>query len=49
MKDFLNRVKKRESYRPVAPICLEEAAPSIFNPGTSDPCSITAHPPGVGR
>src|SRR5207248_1082031 len=27
----------RESYRPVAPICLEEEAPVIFSPGTRDP------------
>jgi carbamoyltransferase len=43
MKDYLNRVKKRESYRPVAPICLEEAAPSIFDPGTPDPYMLFDH------
>lgn len=43
MKDFLNQVKGRESYRPVAPICLEEAAPSIFDPGTPDPYMLFDH------
>lgn len=43
MKDYLNGVKKRESYRPVAPICLEEAAPSIFDPGTPDPYMLFDH------
>lgn len=43
MKDYLNQVKGRESYRPVAPICLEEAAPSIFDPGTPDPYMLFDH------
>lgn len=43
MKDYLNQVKRRESYRPVAPICLEEAAPPIFDPGTPDPYMLFDH------
>ncbi len=37
MKDILNTVKQRESYRPVSPICLEERALEIFEPGTREP------------
>jgi carbamoyltransferase len=37
MKDTLNRIKGREGYRPVAPMCLEEHAPDIFDPGSPDP------------
>ncbi|MEU6125293.1 carbamoyltransferase N-terminal domain-containing protein [Streptomyces sp. NPDC047123] len=43
MKDELNRVKDREPYRPVAPICLEEEAPKIFSPGTPDPHMLFDH------
>ncbi|MFD4014576.1 carbamoyltransferase N-terminal domain-containing protein [Streptomyces albidoflavus] len=43
MKDELNRVKDRESYRPVAPICLESEAPGIFAPGTPDPHMLFDH------
>lgn len=43
MKDYLNHVKKRESYRPVAPVCLEEEAPSIFDPGIADPYMLFDH------
>ncbi len=43
MKDVLNYVKKREPYRPVSPICLEEKAPVIFDPGTSDPYMLFDH------
>lgn len=43
MKDFLNRAKKREHYRPVAPICLAEYAPDIFDPGTPDPYMLFEH------
>jgi len=35
-KTKLNDIKKREPFRPVAPIYLEQDAPSIFNPGTPD-------------
>ncbi len=43
MKDLLNRVKKREDYRPVSPICLERAAAGIFDPGTRDPYMLFDH------
>jgi carbamoyltransferase len=43
MKDLLNMVKKREYYRPVAPICLEEDAPGIFDPGCKDPFMLFDH------
>ena len=43
MKKLLNDVKSREHYRPVAPICLEEHAPTIFDPGTPDPYMLFEH------
>ncbi|MFE2183127.1 carbamoyltransferase N-terminal domain-containing protein [Streptomyces sp. NPDC059455] len=43
MKDELNRIKAREPYRPVAPICLVDAAPEIFDPGTPDPYMLFDH------
>jgi len=43
MKQVLNRVKNREDYRPVAPICLEEDAKDIFDPGTRDPYMLFDH------
>ena len=43
MKELLNEVKKREDYRPVAPICLTEHAPRIFDPGTPDPYMLFDH------
>ncbi|WP_216210951.1 carbamoyltransferase N-terminal domain-containing protein [Amycolatopsis aidingensis] len=43
MKDRLNDIKNRESYRPVAPICLVEEAPKIFDPGTPDPYMLFDH------
>lgn len=43
MKDLLNDVKDRESYRPVAPLCLEDRAPEIFSPGTPDPHMLFEH------
>jgi carbamoyltransferase len=43
MKGLLNRIKGREDYRPVAPICLEEDAEEIFIPGTSDPYMLFDH------
>jgi carbamoyltransferase len=43
MQDKLNELKGRESYRPVAPICLEESAPSVFCPGTPDPYMLFEH------
>jgi carbamoyltransferase len=52
MKKLLNDMKAREHYRPVAPICLEEHAPAIFDPGTPDPHMLFEHwvrPEWVGR
>ena len=43
MKDRLNEIKFREFYRPVAPVCLEEKAYEIFNPGTPDPFMLYEH------
>jgi carbamoyltransferase len=43
MKDTLNRMKRREDYRPVSPICLEHAAPQLFDPGTPDPYMLFDH------
>ncbi|MCK1704521.1 nodulation protein NodU [Bradyrhizobium sp. 146] len=43
MKDFLNDIKLREHFRPVAPICLEDRAPEIFSPGTPDPYMLFDH------
>lgn len=43
MKSVLNRVKERESYRPVSPICLADRAPQIFDPGSPDPFMLFEH------
>lgn len=43
MKDHLNEIKRREHFRPVAPICLEDRAPDIFSPGTPDPYMLFDH------
>jgi carbamoyltransferase len=43
MKTILNMVKKREYYRPVAPICIEDKAPGIFDPGCPDPYMLFDH------
>ncbi|MBP0110500.1 nodulation protein NodU [Bradyrhizobium vignae] len=43
MKDHLNHIKRREHFRPVAPICLEDRAPEIFSPGTPDPYMLFDH------
>jgi len=43
MKQVLNRIKGREDYRPVAPICLETDAKDIFEPGTRDPYMLFDH------
>lgn len=43
MKEILNMVKKREAYRPVSPICLEEYANEYFEPGTKDPYMLFDH------
>ncbi len=43
MKDTLNRIKGREGYRPVAPMCLEQHAPEVFDPGIPDPFMLYDH------
>ncbi len=43
MRDHLNKIKGRESYRPVAPICLEERAAELFEPGGPDPFMLFQH------
>ncbi|WP_441247470.1 carbamoyltransferase N-terminal domain-containing protein [Kitasatospora sp. McL0602] len=43
MKERLNDVKHRESYRPVAPLCLTEHAAEIFDPGTPDRYMLFDH------
>lgn len=43
MKDRLNQAKKREPWRPVAPMCLESEAAKIFSPGTPDPYMLFEH------
>lgn len=43
MKDFLNEIKGREQYRPVAPICLESEASEVFDPGMSDRYMLFEH------
>jgi carbamoyltransferase len=43
MKDTLNRAKGRASYRPVAPICLQDRAAEVFSPGGTDPHMLFEH------
>lgn len=43
MKDRLNKIKIRADYRPISPICLEEDAAALFNPGTPDPYMLYDH------
>ncbi|TDC86436.1 carbamoyltransferase N-terminal domain-containing protein [Actinomadura sp. 7K507] len=43
MRDRLNKMKGREHYRPVAPICLVEDALGVFDPGTPDPYMLFDH------
>jgi carbamoyltransferase len=43
MKDRLNGVKSRASYRPVAPMCLETRAAEVFTPGNRDPYMLFEH------
>jgi len=43
MKKLLNEMKGREDYRPVAPICLEENAMEVFEPGMPDPYMLYEH------
>lgn len=43
MKERLNKIKRREEYRPIAPVCLERRSQEIFDPGTRDPHMLFAH------
>jgi carbamoyltransferase len=43
MRDRLNQLKDRDSFRPVAPICLEHRAAEIFDPGRRDPFMLFEH------
>ncbi|WP_062215835.1 carbamoyltransferase N-terminal domain-containing protein [Streptomyces sp. NBRC 109706] len=43
MKDRLNGMKDRASYRPVAPICLTDRAEEVFAPGGADPYMLFEH------
>lgn len=40
---ILNDLKGRESWRPVAPMVLEDAAPDFFKPGSADPFMLFDH------
>lgn len=42
-KYILNKIKNREDFRPVAPICLEEDSQKFFSPGTSDKYMLFEH------
>lgn len=42
-KDLLNKIKKREWFRPVAPMVLESEAPKFFSPGQPDPFMLFNH------
>ena len=42
-KDRLNEAKGRESYRPVAPICLEVPGAALLFPRTPDPYMLFTH------
>lgn len=42
-KNILNRLKGRESFRPIAPMCTIESAKQYFNPGTPDPYMLFDH------
>lgn len=44
MKDLLNKIKNRERYRPVSPVCLQEHADDFFHCGVpSDPYMLFDH------
>ncbi|WP_035716684.1 carbamoyltransferase N-terminal domain-containing protein [Azorhizobium doebereinerae] len=43
MKEKLNNIKNRENFRPIAPICLQDRAEEIFDPGTPDPFMMFDH------
>jgi carbamoyltransferase len=43
MRARLNTMKEREDYRPVSPVCLEEHASQVFDPGCPDPYMLYEH------
>jgi carbamoyltransferase len=43
MQHTLNEAKGREAYRPIAPVCLEDRAPHVFDPGSPDPYMMFEH------
>jgi len=43
VKIALNKIKRREDYRPISPVCMEKHAPEIFTPGTPDPYMLFDH------
>lgn len=43
MKELLNKIKDREQYRPVSPICIEERAQEFFTPGFPTPFMLFDH------
>jgi carbamoyltransferase len=48
MKGWLNAIKSRAEYRPVAPICLASRAAEVFTPGDSDRYMLFEHRPRPG-
>lgn len=42
-KDKLNKIKGREGFRPIAPICLVEDAKDLFHPGHEDKYMLFEH------
>lgn len=43
MKGMLNRVRGRESDRPIAAVCLADRVADVFDPGTPDPYMMFEH------
>lgn len=43
MQHKINCAKRREAFRPVAPICLEAFAAEVFEPGYADPYMLFDH------
>jgi carbamoyltransferase len=48
MKNHLNAIKGRATYRPVAPVCLTSRASEIFSPGGEDRYMLFEHRPRPG-
>jgi hydroxymethyl cephem carbamoyltransferase len=43
VKDRLNKIKRRDWYRPIAPVCLEEDAKQLFGAESSSPFMLYFH------